>query len=275
MSVPADPLPARRTAGRRGLPVVYGSDKRGDGGVDTDAPRRRVMKLSEVIAGELVRDIIASGLEIGDHLAPEAAMLVQYGVGRESLREALRLLESQGLITIKRGPGGGPVVAGVDPLYLARTASLFFHVGGATYDEVIEAWHVLEPAMAAQIARHPSRAAVAQALTPFLYPTGDISQAQQTKDTGFHTALAQLSGSRVMVLLLQALGHMLVDHVAEALGHIEDWEGVEREHAEIAEAILNGRATKAQRLMERHIAGVRDSCAVRWPDRMLDPVVWQ
>lgn len=274
MSVPTNPL-RPRAVGRRGLPVVYGSDKRGEGGVESDAPRRRVMKLSEMIAGELVRDIIASGLEIGDHLAPEAAMLVQYGVGRESLREALRLLESQGLITIKRGPGGGPVVEGVDPLYLARTASLFFHVGGATYDEVLEAWHVLEPAMAGQIARLPARAAVAHALTPYLYPRGDVRQAQQSKDTGFHTTLAQLSGSRVMVLLLQALGHMLVDHVAEALGEIEDWEGVEHEHAEIAEAILNGRATKAQRLMERHIGGVRDRCAVRWPDRMLDPVVWQ
>ena len=275
MSVPANPPPARHTPGRRGLALVYGSDKRGDDGVKSDAPRRRVMKLSEVIAGELVRDIIASGLEIGDHLAPEATMLVQYGVGRESLREALRLLESQGLITIKRGPGGGPVVAGVDPLYLARTASLFFHVGGATYDEVLEAWYVLEPAMAAQIARNPARAAVAQALTPYLYPSGDVLHAQQSKDTGFHTVLAQLSGSPVMVLLLQALGHMLVDHVAEALSHIEDWEGVEREHAEIAEAVLSGRPTKAHRLMERHIAGVRDSCAHRWPDRMLDPVVWQ
>jgi GntR family transcriptional regulator, transcriptional repressor for pyruvate dehydrogenase complex len=274
MSISASSTPPRRAPARRGLPVVYGSDKRGDGGVESGATRRRAMKLSEVIAGELVRDIIASGLEIGDHLAPEATMLVQYGVGRESLREALRLLESQGLITIKRGPGGGPVVAGVDPLYLARTASLFFHVGGATYDEVIEAWHVLEPAMAAQVARHPSRAAVAQALTPYLYPGGDSAQAQQSKDTGFHTTLAQLSGSRVMVLLLQALGHMLVDHVADALGEIEDWEGVEREHAEIAEAILNGRATKAQRLMEKHIGGVRDNCAERWPDRMLDPVVW-
>ncbi len=269
-----DPPPPRRIAPRRGLPVVYEGVSEGDEGMGTDAPQRRMLKLSEAIAGELVRDIVASGMKIGDHLAPEASMLVQYGVGRESLREALRLLESQGLITIKRGPGGGPVVAGVDPLYLARTTSLFFHVGGATYDEVLEAWEVLEPALAAQIARRPGRADVTRALAPYLYPTEDTGEVQQAKDTGFHTVVAQLSGSRVMILLLQSLGHMLVDHVAEALSQVEDWEGVEREHAEIAEAILNGRPAKAQRLMAQHIAGVRDSCATRWPERMLDPVVW-
>jgi DNA-binding FadR family transcriptional regulator len=269
-----DPPPPRRIAPRRGLPVVHGRVE-GEDEVGSEVPPRRMLKLSEAIAGELVRDIVASGMRIGDHLAPEATMLVDYGVGRESLREALRLLESQGLITIKRGPGGGPVVAGVDPLYLARTTSLFFHVGGATYDEVLEAWQVLEPALAAQIARRPGRADVARALGPYLYPKDDTAQVQEAKDTGFHTAVAQLSGSRVMILLLQSLGHMLVDHVAEALSQVEDWEGVEREHAEIAEAILNGLPAKAQRLMDLHIAGVRDSCATRWPARMLDPVVWQ
>jgi DNA-binding FadR family transcriptional regulator len=254
------------------LPVVHAGATEGDAGFA--APQRRMMKLSEAIAGELVRDIVASGMRVGDHLAPEATMLAEYGVGRESLREALRLLESQGLITIKRGPGGGPVVAGVDPLYLARTASLFFHVGGATYDEVLEAWQVLEPTLAGQIARRPGRADVARTLGRYLYPVEDGAQAQRARDTGFHTAIAQLSGSRVMVLLLEALGHMLVDHVAEALGEVENWEGVEREHAEIAEAILDGRAAKAQRLMDHHIAGVRDTCAERWPERMLDPVVW-
>lgn len=272
---PAGEPPGRRRAPRRGLPVVYGHHAEGDGGTGPDAPHRRVPKLSEAIAGELVRDIVASGLGIGDHLAPEATMLVEYGVGRESLREALRLLESQGLITIKRGPGGGPVVAGVDPLYLARTASLFFHVGGATYDEVLEAWQVLEPALVAQIARRPHRADVARALEPYRWPRDESVDADVSQDTGFHTALARLGGSRVMVLLLQALNHMLVEHVAEALCHIEDRQGVEREHAEIADAILNGRPAKAQRLMEQHIAGVRQSCAVRWADRMLDPVAWQ
>src|SRR6516165_7115435 len=70
-------------------------------------PPLRNVKRSEMLAQEIVEEIIAKGLNPGDLLPPEAEMLSHYGVGRASLREALRLLESQGLVTLKPGPGGG------------------------------------------------------------------------------------------------------------------------------------------------------------------------
>ena len=60
-------------------------------------------------------------------------MLEEYGLSRESLREGLRLLEVQGLITIRRGPGGGPIVGHLDPASLGRTSTLYYHLAGATY----------------------------------------------------------------------------------------------------------------------------------------------
>ena len=60
-------------------------------------------------------------------------MVEQYGVSRASLREALRLLEVQGLISLKPGPGGGRWSARSSRRNLARTAALYFHLGGATY----------------------------------------------------------------------------------------------------------------------------------------------
>ena len=95
-------------------------------------------------------------------------MLSHYGVSRESLREALRILEVQGLITIHRGPGGGPKVAGVDPAYLARTATLYFHLSGATYDELFETWSMVEPAVAEKVAALPDRPRVRRSLEPFI-----------------------------------------------------------------------------------------------------------
>src|SRR4051812_18011504 len=70
----------------------------------------RPLKTSEIVARDVVRDISNGGLQPGDGLPSESAMLEQYGVSRESLREGLRLLEVQGLIRIRRGPGGGPIV---------------------------------------------------------------------------------------------------------------------------------------------------------------------
>ena len=95
-------------------------------------------------------------------------MLQQYGVSRESLREGLRLLEVQGLISIRRGPGGGPIVGAVDPANLGRMSTLFYELAGATYAELLEAWVVAETYIAELAARNPDRAAVREAMAPYL-----------------------------------------------------------------------------------------------------------
>ena len=96
----------------------------------------RPLKTSETVARDIVHSVVAGGLGQGDSLPSEARMLEQYGVSRESLREGLRLLEAQGLITLRRGPGGGPVVGAVDPANLGRASTLYYHLVGATYGEL-------------------------------------------------------------------------------------------------------------------------------------------
>src|SRR5690606_40010308 len=71
--------------------------------------KRRPLKTSELIARDIIHDIAEGGLQTGDSLPPEAAMLQHYQVGRASLREALRLLEVQWLVQIRVGAYGGPV----------------------------------------------------------------------------------------------------------------------------------------------------------------------
>ena len=121
------------------------------------ASPRPVWKTSEVVAFAVVRDIVEHGLHSGDRLPLEAEMVEQYGVSRESLREALRLLEAQGIVSIRRGPGGGPVVGRASSMNLARTMTLYFQLAGATYEELLEAWRMLEPLAAELAARNPDR----------------------------------------------------------------------------------------------------------------------
>src|SRR5687767_8211511 len=82
----------------------------------------RPAKTAESVARRIVQEFrVESNARAGDRLPTEAAMVSQWGVSRQSVREALRLLEVQGVISRQRGFNGGPVVEQVDSAYLGRT----------------------------------------------------------------------------------------------------------------------------------------------------------
>lgn len=221
----------------------------------------RPLKTAEAFARDLVRDIVSKGLRTGDKLPSEAVMLEEFGLSRESLREGLRLLEVQGLITLRRGPGGGPVVGHLDPASLGRTSTLYYHLAGGTYAELLDAWVVTEVILAERAARNPDRAAVRAAMQPYREPP-PASDDELTEfvlaHTHFHGVLASLAENRVLEITLQTMGQIVTHHV---LGHADprhDRETIESDHAAIAKAVIAGAPVKASEAMERHIRTMID-----------------
>jgi DNA-binding FadR family transcriptional regulator len=221
----------------------------------------RPLKTSETVARDVVRDIIRQGLQPGDGLPSEALMLEQYKVSRESLREGLRLLEVQGLVSIRRGPGGGPIVGTVDPANLGRIATLYYHMAGATYRELFEAWVVAESMLAERAARNPDAAARLDAMAPYL-PDGDAHvppdevEVFMRMHTAFHGRVASLAQNRVLELTLQTMGQIVTHHVAvtddpRALANV-----IEDDHRRLAVAIAAGYGNQARSIMEDHIRSV-------------------
>lgn len=263
---------------RRGIPIVYrpGTTYRtmgpGNGQTATRTP-----KASEVAAAAIVRDIVADGLRVGDKLRSEADMLAHYNVSRETLREALRLLEVQGLVSIKRGPGGGPLVEPLNASYLARTATLYFHLSGATYDELFDTWEILEPPLAGRVARLPDRKLKTRAFAQFLdYQSEERERDEVFTDlNNFHAVIAALSGNRVLTLLTQAVTHIVTDHVLERIDPVAESDHMLHSHHNIAEEIIAGRAKRAATLMQQHIAAVTASYRERWPERLRKPIEWR
>lgn len=238
---------------------------------------RRTPKSSETAAAAIVDDIVAYALRAGDKLRSEAEMLAHYNVSRETLREALRLLEVQGLIQIRRGPGGGPVVEPINAAYLARTATLYFKLSGATYDELFDTWQILEPPLSARVARLPDRARKQEAFAPFLdYDPDRHGRDEVFEDlNNFHAVIAHLSGNRVLTLLTQAVTHIVTDHVLESIDPIAESAHMLHSHTAIAEAIIAGQPRKAASLMEDHIGTVVGSYRERWPELLKETIEWR
>jgi DNA-binding FadR family transcriptional regulator len=217
---------------------------------DADAPGRRPLKISEAVAHEILRDIVDQGLSTGDRLPREADMLVQYGISRSSLREALRLLEVQGLIKIRPGPGGGPVVGAADDRSLSRTLRLYLHFMGTPYEELLKAWLVTDPVLAQLAAENPDRDAVRKAMAPYLVDDhGDVERS----GTDFHIAVAELAGNEVLALMFRALTTAMEAPIIAAVRQQDFDDEVVHDHIDIARAIVDGKPDKARKLMKEHV----------------------
>jgi len=233
---------------------------------------RRTLKTSEVVALEIVRDIVRQDMQPGDRLPLEAEMLVQYRVSRSSLREALRLLEVQGLIGIRPGPGAGTVVGRVLPGNLSRTLTLHLHMLGANYDELLEAWVESEPLLARLAALNPDREKVRTSLSPFL----DEDHAWAVREgLQFHDIVAELGGNRVLSLALRSIGFIVTEQVLTSAERGELEQQIVHDHREVAEAIIAGDAELAANRMREHIRHAVEDFKAFWPLKIGEKVQWR
>lgn len=128
----------------------------------TSTASRKPQKAAATVAEELRRQIVTGKLKPGDKLHPENVLQIEFGISRPTLREALRLLESESLITIARGRHGGARVSPIDVGAAARQVGLFLQIEGTTLEDVWLARIVIEPPAAGLLAALRSPVALAE-----------------------------------------------------------------------------------------------------------------
>jgi GntR family transcriptional regulator, transcriptional repressor for pyruvate dehydrogenase complex len=179
------------------------------GGVAGRARRNlKPQKTAMLLAQRIVSEITDRELAPGAMLPPEQDMLAEYGVARGTLREALRYLESQGILAIKPGPRGGPVVTSPDPRHLAGTIALLLQATDAPYRTVVEARQIVEPALGGRAASAASDAQVAElaASVDRMAEVLDDLPAFLDENYAFHGLIAEMADNRLFEQLLGSLG---------------------------------------------------------------------
>jgi DNA-binding FadR family transcriptional regulator len=165
----------------------------------------------EQIADELRALIVAGELEEGESLGREPDLVERFGVSRPSLREALRILEAEGLITVVRGVLGGVVAHQPDERMTARTAALVLQARNVTLGDVHQARSMIEPAAVRVLATSPSKKAVEElsALVDAQRAVIDDPEAFGRANARFHERLVELSGNQTIGIVAEMLNEII------------------------------------------------------------------
>lgn len=231
-----------------------------DPAVDLWQPVKRARAHELVI--EAIEDRILSGaLHVGDALPPERELATNLEVSRAGVREAVRVLEAQGVLRSQPGAGAaaGTFVAALPRDALTRFLRLHVALSNFTIQDVTDARVVLERASAAAAARHlgpAPRAAMVSALDRMDEPHSSRDSFNEA-DTQFHLAIAEASGSALSATLTAAIRSAMKVPILRAAEHTEEWPAeavrLRAEHRAIFAAIDGGDAARAADLAEAHI----------------------
>jgi GntR family transcriptional regulator, transcriptional repressor for pyruvate dehydrogenase complex len=171
----------------------------------------------QLIADELRRLIVSGELSDGDSLGHEPDLVERFGVSRPSLREALRILEAEGLISVVRGVRGGVVVHEPNERMTARTASLVLQARNVSLADVYEARSLLEPLAVRVLASSRSHRSAARQLAQLVEAQAaaiDDPEGFSAANARFHEQLVELAGNQTLTIIAEMLNEILARAVA-------------------------------------------------------------
>jgi DNA-binding FadR family transcriptional regulator len=237
--------------------VFAPADERGEGPAMAQDPRA---KLAEVVAGRLRDDIVASGWPVGQVVGSEAELLTKYGISRAVLREAVRLLEYHSVARMRRGPGGGLVVATPDPQASVDTMALYLEYMKVTAEDLLTVRDAMELGVLDRVTTRHDDPVVAERLDLAVRWVTEGPADDPHRADHFHVELAELGGNPVLALFLRILTELWRRHsaVERAEAGPEAAQAVEHIHRKITEAVLAGDEGLARHRMRRHLSALTE-----------------
>jgi GntR family transcriptional regulator, transcriptional repressor for pyruvate dehydrogenase complex len=260
-----------------------------------DRHRRRQPRVAEVIASALRNRILSGDLRDRSELPTQEELFVEFGVSMPSIREALRILETEGLVTVRRGARGGAAVHRPDPATAGYVLGVLMQAQSIDLDDLAAAVRQIEPLCAGMCAARADRV---ESVVPALRAV----QADSTEAFDdfpkfvelmrhFHETLLRGCGNDTMMLLIGVLENVWYTQEAAWATRVYGDDGPPdpeqrhqtlREHERLIEAIERGDVDGATRLARHHLHDAQrfallddESTERRLVDaRLLRPILW-
>ena len=221
--------------------------------------RRRVC---ESVAEQIRQAIFSGQIEPGHKLPPEREMAGQFQTSRVALREALRALEQEGMISIRRGFGGGAFVADFDLALRALTDSLntVVKLGQAKSGNLTEVRTIVEPEMTRLATRRATEEDLAAIEAVVLAQEQELCSGELTRkrDMEFHRMVANASHNPVLTIVVSAIDDSIRDPILRSKLTYDMRAGVVTYHRRVFEAIRRRDEELAYSIMKEHVVAVQN-----------------
>lgn len=217
----------------------------------------------QVVLETIETDLLSGRLRPGDRLPGERALSAELGVGRSSVREAIRVLEVLGLVRTAAGSGptSGAIIVALPGGGMSALMRLQVAAAGFAVDDIVTTRLVLEAAVVGELAEarpQPSLAASASLLDAMesraLSPVEFLAL-----DAQFHLSLAEAAGNQVITATMAGLRTAIEGYVQAGVAALADWSAtsarLNAEHRTILAAVAAGDAARARTQVNAHITG--------------------
>jgi len=222
----------------------------------------RPSAVSEAIKS-MIRD---HAMQPGERLPQEPDLIGAFGVSKGTIREALKMLETQGLIQMRTGPGGGAFITDIPAARARALVANYFFFKGLSISDIYDMRQALEPELAAELATHLGDGALAvlnDAMVEYDHPPATIEEEQRQRiaELEFHERLAEFSNNPLLGFTCGFLAALLKDlAVCRRIYRYPNPQLRERGFSyqtQLLEALRAGDPETARSIMKAHMRAAR------------------
>ena len=246
----------------------------------TSVQRIRQPRVAEIVASRLRNDILSGRIREGDVLPSQDVLLAEFGVSPPALREAIHILETDGLISVRRGNMGGAVVHPPSAERTAHMISMVLQSRSAKPADVSGALMHLEPICAGMCAAREDRLTE---VVPYL-EAEIATQTEQFENVAryvpnarrFHEAIVSRCGNEPMILLIGSLELIWSAHESSVWSDEGDpmeqktMRAALRDHQRLVDAIRDGNEARAVKLAQEHLSVARRNTLAVGADKTIE-----
>ncbi|MBO9456431.1 FadR family transcriptional regulator [Paracoccus sp. R12_1] len=216
-----------------------------------------------VQVAEAIKDwVVEQSLQAGDRLPGETDLMARFGMAKGTIREAMRILEAQGLIKTRTGPGGGSFVHEVSRQRAKALLGNYFYFKNLTIGDIYQLRLALEPELSASLAGQLDEdilQALEANISEYSHPARTIEEEreQHVASLRFHAILAEQARNPLLGFAIDFMVNLLADLTVYrrlySRPNLELWQRGRDHQKDLVKALRAGDADRARAVMAEHM----------------------